>query len=127
MKTVCKVAAAGITLVTVRDILTRWSTYDQLVHCFNSCVLPAGTQLIEIGQGCVCFTVRADSLTALMTLWNMYQGGTLRERLHTLLVTDEMLKVAGGEENVKVTVTIEEDEYEKACFEFIHEAEGIHV
>ena len=65
MKTVCGVAAAGITLLTVREILTRWSTYDQLVTCFQGCVLPAGSRLIEVGQGCVCFTIQVDNLTGL--------------------------------------------------------------
>ncbi len=124
MKTVCRVAAAGITLLTVREVLTRWSTYDQLVTCFNDCVLPAGTQLIDVSQGCVCFTVQADNLTGLTSLWNMYQDGTLKARLRDFFVTDEMEKRAGGGDNVEVTVTIEEEEYKKACIEFINEAEG---
>ena len=81
MKTVCGVAAAGITLLTVREILTRWSNYDQLVTSFQKCVLPAGSRLIEVGQGCVCFTIQVDNLTGLTALWNMYEDGTLRERL----------------------------------------------
>ena len=124
MKTMCRVAAAGITLLTVREVLSRWSTYDQLVTCFNDCVLPAGTQLIEVSQGCVCFTIQANNLTGLTSLWNMYQDGTLKARLRDFFVTDEMVKRAGGGENVEVTVNIEEEEYEKACIEFINEAEG---
>ena len=114
----CRVAAAGITLLTVREILTRWTTYDQLVNCFKDCVLPAGTRLIEVGQGCICFTVQADNLKGLTTLWNMYQDGTLKARLSDLLVTDEIKTRAGGEEEVELTVKIEEEEYEKACTEF---------
>ncbi|XP_078383843.1 protein argonaute-2-like isoform X2 [Oculina patagonica] len=124
MKTVCRVAAAGITLLTVREVLTRWSTYDQLVTCFNDCVLPAGTQLIDVSQGCVCFTAQADNLTGLTSLWNMYQDGTLRARLRDFFVTDEMEKRAGGGDNVEVTVTIEEEEYKKACIEFINGDKG---
>lgn len=120
----CKVAAAGITLLTVREVLSRWNTYDELVTCFNDCVLPAGTQLVEVSQGCLCFTVQADNLTGLTTLWNMYQGGTLKTRLRDFLVTDEMEKRAGGGENVEVAVTIEEEEYKKACTEFINKTEG---
>lgn len=112
-------------MVSVQEMLSRWSTYDQLVTCFNACVLPAGTQLINIGQGCVCFTIRADSLTALTSFWDMYLDGTLRQRLHNFFVTDEVLKVAGVEENVEVIVTVDEKEYEKGCFDFLHEAEGI--
>ena len=124
MKTVCGVAAAGITLLTVREILTRWSTYDQLVTCFQGCVLPAGSRLIEVGQGCVCFTIQVDNLMGLTALWNMYEDGTLRERLFNFFVTDEMKTRAGGEENVELTVTIEKEEYEKAYFELAQEAYG---
>ena len=120
----CQVAAAGITLFTVREILTRWSTYEQLVNCFEDCVLPAGTRLIEVGQGCVCFTVQADNLKGLTTLWNMYQDGTLKARLYDFLVTDEMRNRAGGEENVELTVTIEEEEYKKALTELIDQTGG---
>ena len=124
MKTVCGVAAAGITLLTVREILTRWSTYDQLVTCFQGCVLPAGSRLIEVGQGCVCFTIQVDNLMGLTALWNMYEDGTLKERLFDFFVTDEMKTRAGGEENVELTVTIEKEEYEKAYFELVQEADG---
>lgn len=124
MKTIFKVGAAGLTLLSMEQVLSHWSTYDQLVTCFTSCVLPAGTQLIQISQGCVCFTIRADSLTALSALWNMYMDGSLKQRLHDFFVTEEMRKLAGSEGNVEVTVTIEKEEYEKACFEFIREAEG---
>ena len=124
MKTVFGVAAAGITLLTVREILTRWSTYDQLVTCFQGCVLPAGSRLIEVGQGCVCFTIQVDNLMGLTALWNMYEDGTLKERLFDFFVTDEMKTRAGGEENVELTVTIEKEEYEKAYFELVQEADG---
>ena len=60
----------------------------------------------------------------LTALWNMYEDGTLRERLFDLFVTDEMKTRAGGEENVELTVTIEKEEYEKAYFELVQEANG---
>ena len=124
MKTFCNVSAAGITLLTVNKLLKRSETVKQLMATFTDCVLPAGTQLLEISRGCVCFTIKADNLAALCTLWNMYQDGTLRLRVKNFILTEEMIKLAGGVENVEVTVAIEEDEYEKACFEFIREQEG---
>ena len=54
----------------------------------------------------------------------MYQDGTLKARLFDFLVTEEMKTRAGGEEEVELTVTIEEGEYEKACTELIDEAKG---
>ncbi|KAJ7377988.1 hypothetical protein OS493_025304 [Desmophyllum pertusum] len=122
IKTVFKVVAGGITVVSISEVLSRWSTFDQLVTAFNSCVLPAGTGLVQLTEGCVCLTVRAETLSALTTLWNLYQDGTLETRLYNFFVTDEIRELAGGEE-VEVNVTIEEQEYEKACLEFINEAQ----
>ncbi|XP_068740587.1 protein argonaute-2-like isoform X2 [Montipora capricornis] len=124
MKTICKVTAAGITLLTVNELLKRSDTCEQLMASFNACVLPAGTQLMDIRQGCVCFTIKADNLASLRILWNMYQDGTLKLRVKNFVLTEEMIKLAGGEENIEVTVTIEEEEYEKACFVFIREQGG---
>ncbi|XP_068705547.1 uncharacterized protein [Montipora foliosa] len=124
MKTICQVGAAGITLLTVKELLKRTDTYEQLMASFTACVLPAGTRLMDISRGCVCFTIKADNLAALCTLWNMYQDGTLKLRVKKFVLTEEMKKLAGGEENVEVTVTIEEEEYEKASFEFIREQGG---
>ena len=116
--------AGGITVVSTLEVLSRWSTFDQLVTAVNSCVLPAGTSLVQLTDGCVCLTVRAETLSALTTLWKLYQDGTLEARLYDFFVTDEVIERAGGEE-VEVNVTIEEQEYEKACRELSDEAQGI--
>ena len=60
--------------------------------------------------------VQAESFTALDHLWRLYKNGTLKKRLQAaLFVTDEMRDLAGGEQvEVIMTVTIDEDEYEKA-------------
>ena len=116
--------AGGITVVSTLEVLSRWSTFDQLVTAVNSCVLPAGTSLVQLIDGCVCLTVRAETLSALTALWKLYQDGTLETRLYDFFVTDEVRERTGGEE-VEVNVTIEEQEYEKACRELINEAQGI--
>lgn len=118
-----KVVAAGITIFTIREILRRWSTYDQLVTAFQSCVLPAGAYLVKLTEGSVYFTVQAENLPALTVLWNLYQDGTLERRLYDFLVTDEERERAGGKE-IGVVVIIDEREYEKACLELIREAQG---
>ena len=126
IKTVFKVVAGGITVASTLEILSRGSTYDQLVNGVNRCVLPAGTSLLQISEGCVCLTVQAEDLSALNTLWSLYQEGTLKERLQTFFVTEEIRELAGGEE-VEVIVTIEEQEYEKARVELTRKrkAQGI--
>ena len=119
IKTVFKAVA----VVSTAELLIGWSTFDQLVTAVNSCVLPAGTSLVNLTDGCVCLTVQAETLSALTALWNLYQDGTLERRLYNFFVTDELKERAGGE-TVEVNVTIEEEEYDKACRELINEAQG---
>ena len=123
IKTVFKVVAGGITVVSIMEVLSRWSTFDQLVTAVDRCVLPAGTSLVNLTDGCVCLTVQAESLSALTTLWSLYQDGTLERRLYNFFVTDEVKEQAGGE-TVEVNVSIEEEEYDKACRELINESRG---
>ena len=115
--------AGGIVVVSTVQLLRRWTTFDQLVTAVNTCVLPAGTSLVNLTDGCVCLTVQAETLSALTTLWNLYQDGTLERRLYNFFVTDEIKECAGGE-TVEVNVSIEEEEYDKACRELINEARG---
>ena len=123
IKTVFKVVAGGVVVVSTMEVLSRWTTFDQLVTAVDRCILPAGTSLVSLTDGCVCLTVQAESLSALTSLWNLYQDGTLERRLYDFFVTDEVKERAGGE-TVDVNVTIEEEEYDKACRELINEARG---
>ena len=123
IKTVFKVVAGGITVVSTMEVLSRWSTFDQLVTAVNTCVLPAGTSLVNLTDGCVCLTVQAETLSALTTLWNLYQDGTLERRLYNFFVNDEVKERAGGE-TIEVNVTIEGEEYDKARFELMNKAQG---
>ena len=53
----------------------------------------------------------------------MYQDGTLRARLYDFLVT-EVKHFAEAEENVELTVTIEEEDYKRAFIYLNNEAKG---
>ena len=123
MKTVFKLFAGGLVIVSATEVLSGWSSYDQLVAAVQSCVLPAGTSLVQITDGCVCLTVQAESLSALTNLWKLYQDGTLQKRLYDCFVIDKMRKLADGKD-VEVNVTIDEDEYQKACIELIQGTQG---
>ena len=103
----------GITIASTLSLLTRDCTYDQLTNAINTCVLPAGANLIQISEGCVCLKVQVKNLSALEDLWRLYKVGTLRASLQALFVTDEMRELAGGKQ-VEVDVTIDEEENEKA-------------
>ena len=123
IKTVFKLVAGGLTAVSAMEVLSRWSSFDQLVAAVRTCVLPAGTRLVQITDGCVRLTVQAESLSALKLLWNLYQDGTLQKNLHDFFVTDELRELADGED-MEVNVTIDEDEYQKACVELIQGTQG---
>ena len=122
MKTVFKLFAGGLVIVSATEVLSGWSSYDQLVAAVQSCVLPAGTSLVQITDGCVRLTVQAESLSALTNLWKLYQDGTLQKRLYDFFVT-EVRELAEGED-VEVNVTIDEGEYQKACIELIPGVQG---
>ena len=87
IKTVFKLVAGGLTAVSAMEVLSRWSSFDQLAAAVRTCVLPAGTRLVQITDGCVCLTVQAESLSALKLLWKLYQDGTLQKNLHDFFVT----------------------------------------
>ena len=124
VKTVFKVVAGGITVASTLEVLSRGSTFDQLVSAVNKCVLPAGTSLIQITEGCICLTVQAENLSSLQTLWSLYKDGTLKARLQDFFVTEEVRKELAGGDELEVTVTIEEGEYQKAHHELSCQIEG---
>ena len=120
-----KVAAGSAIIASAYQLLRRWCTYDQLVAAVSTCVLPAGVTLKQIAEGCVILKVQAENVSALDTLWSLYRDGRLKESLQALLVTDKMEAELAGGEHLEVTVTIEEQEYEKAWGELLLiEAEG---
>ena len=123
IKTVFKVVSGSIITASALEVLSRGSSYDQLVAAIDRCVLPAGASLLHITEGCVCLTVQADDLSALDNLWSLYQNGTLSKRLKTFFVTGELRELAGGEE-VEAIVTIDEQEYKKARIELTKKAQG---
>ena len=119
-----KAANVGFKIAASLALLLRDSTYDQLVAAVNNSALPAGANLIQISEGCVSLKVQVVNLSALETLWRLYQDGTLEASLQALFVTDEMRELAGGEQ-VQAIVTIEPQEYEKARNELAaFEAQG---
>ena len=123
IKTVFKAINAGFRIAFRLEMLLRDSTYDQLVAAANH-VLPPEANVIQISEGCVSLKVQVLNLSALETLWRLYQDETLEASLQALFVTDEMRELAGGEQ-VEAVVTIEPQEYEKARNELAaFEAQG---
>ena len=76
------------------------------------------SKLVEISEGSLCFTVQAETSSALKELWDMYKGGTLQNHLQVFLVTDEIKQLASGED-VEVNVYIDEQEYKAAYLDLL--------
>lgn len=93
--------------------LRRCTSLDEFVEVFNKVVLVSYSKLIEISEGSLCFTVQAETSAALKELWEIYNSGTLKNRLQEFLVTEEIKQLASGED-VEVTVYIDEQEYKEA-------------
>ena len=76
---VCNFRTIGGALLVVSSgmALHSCSTLDEFVDTFNKVVLIAYTKLVEIKEGSLCFTVKAETPVALKELWNMYKDGTL--------------------------------------------------
>ena len=110
--------------LTFAEILVNWESIGQFFRSFVDQVLPADTELADMGGGCVCFTVQVSSLKGLNSLWTMYQDGTLKARLHDFLVTEKVKLLAEAKENVELTVTIEEEEYRRAYIDLNNEDKG---
>ena len=110
--------------ITFAEILANWESVGQFFRSFAERVLPPDTELADMGEGSVCFTVQANSLNGLTTLWNMYQDGTLKTRLYDFLVTEKVKLLAEAEEKVELTATIEEEDYRRACIDLNNEAKG---
>ena len=118
-----KAINAGFRIAFRLEMLLRDSTYDQLLTAVKN-VLPPEANVIQISEGCVSLKVQVRNLSALETLWRLYQDETLEASLQALFVTDEMRELAGGEQ-VKAVVTIEPQEYEKVRNELAaFEAQG---
>ena len=110
-------------VVTTWMILRRSSSLQEFVNTFTEAVLPLGNTLRAISEGSLCFTVQAETTLALEALWKTYQDGTLQRKLQDFLITEEIKQLVGSE--VKLTVKIDEQEYETAAWDLITtEAQG---
>ena len=104
--------AGGIVAVTTWMILRRSSNLEEFVNTFTEAVLPLGNTLRAISEGSLCFSVQAETPSALEALWKRYQDGTLQRSLQEFLITEEIKQLEDSE--VMLTVEIDEQEYNNA-------------
>ena len=110
--------AGGMIFVGGGLALRSCSSFEEYSDAFNKVVLPAFTKLVELSESSLCFTVLAETPSALKELWNIYNNETLKNRLQSVLVTEEIKQLASGEE-MEVTVYIDEKEYRAAYFDLM--------
>ena len=120
-----RTVAGGILIVSSGMVLRSCSSLQEFTDAFNKIVLPVATKLIEISEGSVCFTVQAESLSALRALWERYQDGALKRSLEEFLVNDEIKNYSDGHD-VEVNVFIDEQEYKESFLDLMSlETEGM--
>ena len=110
--------AGGIVLVGSGLALRSCSSFEEYSDAFNKVVLPAFTKLVELSESSLCFTVLAETPSALKELWNIYNNEKLKNRLQSFLVTEEIKQLVKGEE-MEVTVYIDEKEYRAAYLDLM--------
>ena len=110
--------AGGLVFVGCGLALRSCSSFEEYSDAFNKVVLPAFAKLVELGESSLCFTVQAETPSALNELWSIYSNGTLKNRLQEFLVTGEIKQLVSGEE-VEVTVYIDEQDYKEAYLDLM--------
>ncbi|KAJ7333606.1 CCR4-NOT transcription complex subunit 6-like, partial [Desmophyllum pertusum] len=120
VKLVCnyRTIAGGLLVVGSTLALRSCSSPEEFIDAFNKVVLVASSKLVEISEGSLCFTVQADTPSALKELWDIYKNGTLQNRLQEFLVTEEIKQLASGED-IEVTVYIDEQEYKQVYLDLM--------
>ena len=127
------VIRVGERFLTFHDIMSTFQSVGRLFGSFTNWFQSQSTdiELIDFSESVclsdesVCFTVQAKSLEGLTTLWKMFEDGKLKESLYDFLVTHKVIKLDEAGEDVEVTVSIVEEEYQKKVFiDLNNEAKG---
>ncbi|XP_078345172.1 uncharacterized protein LOC144630676 isoform X5 [Oculina patagonica] len=120
VKMVCNIRtiAGGLLVVSSGMALRSCTSLEEFVEVFNKVILVSYSKLVEISEGSLCFTVQAETSSALKGLWEIYKSGTLQNRLQEFLVNEEIKELASGED-VEVSVYIDEQEYKEAYLDLM--------
>ena len=120
MKCMYKLMGAGTLVGATYYILKHCQEHPGLIAAFNGCVMPTGTTIIGLSSGCVRFTIQAERLSALKSLWEMYENGSLQKCVEDHFVIDAIKKMAMGKK-VQVEVSIDQKCYKKAYLDLLIE------
>ncbi|XP_068743895.1 uncharacterized protein [Montipora capricornis] len=89
-----------------------------MVKLFYLVALPAGVVLRLMVPGSINCILQVNDLNALRTLWQNYQSGLLKKNLEYVLITEDLCKLAKGDEII-MDVFLEEKMYRDVCLELI--------
>ena len=94
-----RLARGGLWFAGTASILARYSNDPQtMTLLFYLIALPAGVVLNLMVPGSIICILQVNDLNALRTLWQNYESGLLKKNLEYVLITEDLRKLAKGDE-----------------------------
>lgn len=119
LKVFLKLASKGAWFAGTAFILKRYiNDPETLVKLFASVVLPSGIVVKYLCEGSVLCVLEASDLLSLHTLWKSYENGVLKKALEEVLITEDLKKLAEGQEII-LDVDLDREMYHNACLDLI--------
>ena len=112
-------ASKGAWFAGTAFILKRYiNDPETLVKLFASVVLPSGIVVKYLCEGSVLCVLEASDLLSLRTLWKSYENGELKKALEEVLITEDLKKLAEGQEII-LDVDLDREMYHNVCLDLI--------
>lgn len=117
----------GGKLVRAAPLLILYRYESDLLKKFIEKILPLGNKVIAFFHGSVCIIVHSEDRASLRALWHQYKDGTLERKLQDFLVTEDIRRLAGGQE-VVLSLYIDPQDFKDALLNLIiTESQGKNV
>lgn len=108
----------GGKLVRAAPLLILYRYESDLLKKFIEKILPLGNKVIAFFHGSVCIIVHSEDRASLRALWHQYKDGTLERKLQDFLVTEDIRRLAGGQE-VVLSLYIDPQDFKDALLNLI--------
>ncbi|XP_068670406.1 serine/threonine-protein phosphatase 6 regulatory ankyrin repeat subunit C-like isoform X2 [Montipora foliosa] len=125
LKVTLRLARGGLWAAGVAFILTKYANDPEtVIRLFNQFAFPAGVVLSLLIPGSLICILQVNDLYGLRTLWQNYKSGLLKKKLEYVLITEDLCKLARGDEII-MDVFLEERMYRDACLALnLNQAKG---
>ncbi|XP_068670407.1 uncharacterized protein [Montipora foliosa] len=126
LKVTLRLARGGLWAAGVAFILTKYANDPEtVIRLFNQFAFPAGVVLSLLIPGSLICILQVNDLYGLRTLWQNYKSGLLKKKLEYVLITEDLCKLARGDEII-MDVFLEERMYRDACLALnLNQAKGV--